>query len=82
MLDKLLNQDINAEIIAALIFAVASGLYLFLIKGPTIMIDNLFAWMFPASVMIFLTLVLVKIIELWHGRVAGRYRYVDWRKKV
>lgn len=81
MLDKLLNHEINYEIIAALIFAVVSGLYLFFIKGPAIMIDALFSWMFPASVMIFLTLVLVKIIEMWHGRVAGRYRYVDWRKR-
>jgi len=43
-------------------------------------IDILFLWMFPASVMIFFTIVIVKTIEKFQNRTKSRYHYVDWRK--
>jgi hypothetical protein len=81
MIDKLLNREINAEIIATIIFMVVSGLYLFFEHGASELINDLFRWMFPASVMIFLTLILVKVIEYWHNKAASRYRYVNWGRR-
>jgi len=81
MFDKLVNREINAEIIATVIFMILSGLYLFLEHGASDLINILFSWMFPASVMIFLTLLLVKIIERAYNRRTSRYRYVDLRNK-
>lgn len=80
MFDRLVSREINAEIIAALIFAIASGMYLFIQNGASKLIDILFMWMFPASIMIFLTLILVKIIERASERRMSRYHYVDLRK--
>lgn len=80
MLDKLMTAEINAEIIAALIFSIISGSYLLLRNGPGELVNSLFLWMFPASIMIFLTLILVKIIEMWHNRRTSRYHYLDWRR--
>lgn len=80
MFDRLINREINAEILVTFLFIVISGLYIEAVYGPGKILDTLFLWMFPASVMIFLTLVLVKIIERFHDRTISRYRYVDWRK--
>ena len=81
MFEKVLNQEINAELVATFVFAVVSGLFLFLENGASAMVDDLFKWMFPASVMVFLTLLIVKTIEHWHNRATSRYRYVDLRRK-
>lgn len=80
MLSRILNQEINAELVATFIFIVISGLYLMLEHGVGSLINTLFLWMFPASVMFFLTLLIVKVIENWHNKAKSRYRYVDWRR--
>ena len=80
MLKRLFDRGINAELIATFTFMVISFLYVTTEYGYTKMIDVLFLWMFPASVMIFLTLLIVKIIEKFHNRKTSRYQYVDWRK--
>ncbi len=63
IIDKIRQNEINAEIIAALIFTAISGWYIFSRYGTEKLIDTLFFWMFPASIMIFLTLLIVKIID-------------------
>lgn len=80
MFDRLINREINAEILVTFMFIIISGFYIEAVYGFGKILDALFLWMFPASVMIFLTLILVKIIERFHSRTVGRYRYVDWRK--
>ena len=79
MFNRLLNREINAEIIATLLFIVLSGLYIINAHGLSKLIDTLFLWMFPASIMVFLTLVLVKAIEFFHERRTKGHKYVDWR---
>ena len=81
MFDRLINREINAELIVAFIFIIMSGIYIEAVYGFGKILDALFLWMFPASVMIFLTLLLVKIIEKFHNRTVSRYKYVDWRGK-
>jgi len=81
MIDRLLNREINAEIVATALFIIISGFYLLVKYGISRLIDNLFLWMFPASVMIFLTLLLVKIIEHFYNRRISRHRYVDLGNK-
>jgi hypothetical protein len=80
MLNGLSKQDINAEIIVTFLFMILSFIYLELRFGSEKLIDSVFLWMFPASIMIFLTLLLVKVIERFHDRRVKGYRYVDWRR--
>jgi len=80
MFDRLINRGINAEIIVTFAFMIISGFYITTEYGIGKILDTLFLWMFPASVMIFLTLVLVKIIERTHEKRVSKYKYVDWRK--
>ncbi len=80
MIKRLFDQEINAEIITTFVFMVLSFLYITTEYGYGKVIDVLFLWMFPASVMIFLTLLIVKIIEKFHNRTKSRYHYIDWRK--
>ena len=82
MLHRLLDREINAELIAASIFAIIAGLYLSIERGFYELIDVLLLWMFPASIMFFLTLLIVKIIETAHEKHQNKYHYVDWRRKV
>lgn len=79
MFTRLINREINAEILATFLFIVISGLYILDRYGFSKLVDGLFLWMFPASIMIFLTLVLVKMIEAFHERRVKGYKYVDWR---
>ena len=82
MLHRLLDREINAELIAASMFAIIAGLYLSIERGFYELIDVLFLWMFPASIMFFLTLLIVKIIEVTHEKHQNKYHYVDLRRKV
>jgi len=82
MLNRLLEREINAELVATTLFMIISFLYIEWKFGLGKILDTLFLWMFPASVMVFLTLLLVKIIERWSNRKMSGYRYVDWRKRV
>jgi hypothetical protein len=63
MLKGVREKQINTELVAVLIFIVISALYILSKFGLEQLLDTLFLWMFPASIMIFLTLVIVKIIE-------------------
>jgi uncharacterized membrane protein YkvI len=63
MLKGLREKEINIELVAVLIFIVISALYILSKFGLEQLLDTLFLWMFPASIMIFLTLLIVKIIE-------------------
>ncbi|MEK6926207.1 MAG: hypothetical protein AABW50_02925 [Nanoarchaeota archaeon] len=80
MIKTLFDKELDAELIATFIFILISGFYILTEYGTERLIDALFLWMFPASIMIFLTLLIVKIIERYHERRVKRYRYVDWRK--
>lgn len=77
--DETRENEINAEIIATFVFILISGSYILLDYGAQKMIDILLLWMFPASIMVFLTLVLVKIIERWSKIRAAGHRYLDLR---
>lgn len=81
MLDRLVNREINAEILAAIIFILVSGSYIAWEYGAGKIVDTLLLWMFPASVMIFLTLLIVKIIEKAHNRQITKHTYVDWVRR-
>jgi hypothetical protein len=81
MFDRLINREINVELIVAFVFIIISGFYIEAIYGFGKILDTLFLWMFPASVMIFLTLLLVKIIERTHEKRVSKYKYVDWVKR-
>ena len=82
MLKGLLEQELDAELIATFLFIVISGLYIFSAYGSKKIVDALFLWMFPASVMVFLTLLVVKIIERTHRLRYNRERYVELRPRV
>lgn len=81
------KRDINKELVAALIFIVVSGAYIEVVYGFGKVFDTLFLWMFPASIMIFLTLLAVKIIDVIARKRAMLTRlkksksYVDWSKR-
>lgn len=77
MLNKLINREINAELIATFIFMFISFMYITTEYGYLKVIDILFLWMFPASVTIFLTLLIVKIIEQMNNRRVSKYKYVN-----
>ncbi len=78
MLDKIINKEINAEIIVTFLFIIISGTYILKNYGIEKILDTLFLWMFPASIMIFLTLLLVKIIERIYSRQINKRKYVSW----
>ena len=80
MLSKLREVEINAELIVIFVFIVISGAYISVQYGTGKLLDALFLWMFPASIMIFLSLLLVKIIEGVHDKQVKGYKYVDWRR--
>ena len=80
MIKGILEQEIDAELISAFLFIVVSGFYIINIYGIKKMVDSLFLWMFPASVMIFLTLLVVKMIERANRVRYTRGRYVDLGK--
>lgn len=80
MLNRLLEKKLDAELIVTFLFIAVSALYITKIYGVGKLLDTLFLWVFPASVMIFLSLLLVKIIENFHNRKVKKYKYVDWRK--
>lgn len=77
MLNKLLDRQIDAELIAAFIFMVISGFYIIFKYGIIELEDILLKWMFPASVMIFLTLLIVKIVEGLYEKRSYKQRYVS-----
>jgi hypothetical protein len=81
MLKTLWEKELDAELIATFMFMIISFLYLIWKSGFGAILDTLFVWMFPASVMVFLTLLIVKIIERWHDRKVNRHRYVDWGRR-
>ena len=79
MLKGLREKQINTELIAVLIFIIISAIYILSKFGFDQLLDTLFLWMFPASIMIFLTLVIVKIIENSHKikRKPRKVKYVN-----
>ncbi len=77
--EKIRDREINAEIIVAFIFMIISGTYLFYRYGTEKLLETIFFWMFPASIMIFLTLLLVKIIEKLSRRDFQESKYLDLR---
>ena len=81
MLRSLFDLEINTELAATFLFIIISGLYIIAQYGVGKLLDAMFLWMFPASIMIFLTLMIVKVIEKFHNRRTSRYRYVDWRNR-
>lgn len=78
MFDK---EEINAELIATALFAIISGLYIESKYGMAKVYDLLLVWAFPASVMVFLTLLVAKIIERWHKRRVKSWKYVDFTNR-
>ena len=80
MLSKIREIEINTELIVIFVFILISGAYILIEYGTERLLDALFLWMFPASIMVFLTLLLVKIIEGLHEKKVRGYKYVDWRK--
>jgi hypothetical protein len=81
MLSRLISREINYEMIAIFIFIVISGSYIIIIHGPAYLVENMFLSIFSASIVIFLTLIVVKIIEHAHNRQKNKYAYIDWRKR-
>ena len=77
--ERIREREINAEIIATLLFILISGFYIFVEYGIVRLFDILLLWMFPASIMVFLTLLLVKIIERWYRRDFAEDKYLDLR---
>lgn len=61
--------ELKTEIIVAFVFTILSGLYVVKNYGFGKLEDVLFFWMFPASIMIFLTLIAVFIVEHMKGHV-------------
>jgi len=68
MLKKIHLCELNAELIAAFVFIVVSASHTINRYGFEKLVNELFFWMFPASVMIFLTLMVVKIIEKYYKK--------------
>ena len=82
MVSSIFDQEVNAELAATFIFMLISGFYLVAERGFRNLLDTLFLWMFPASVMIFLTLVIVKVIERINEKRSLRQHYVDLRRRA
>ncbi|MDD5111854.1 MAG: hypothetical protein PHG85_04870 [Candidatus Altiarchaeota archaeon] len=55
--------DVKYELMITVVFAVISGSYLLYRHGVEELIDTLMHWMFPASMMIFITLVFMLLLE-------------------
>ncbi len=81
MFSKLLNRGLNAELVATFLFIVVSFVYIVTKFGFEQLTDALFLSMFPASIMIFLILLIVKVIERFHDRKVKSYKYLDWRNR-
>ena len=82
MLRNLWEKELDAELIATFLFIMLSFLYVEWKYGFQKVLDTLLLWMFPASVMVFLTLLVAKLIEKWHSRRTGRRKYLDWSSRV
>ena len=82
MVSSIFDQEVNAELAATFIFMLISGFYLVAERGFRNLLDTLFLWMFPASVMIFLTLVIGKVIERINEKRSLRQHYVDLRRRA
>jgi hypothetical protein len=76
MLKRLLEREIDAELLATFIFMAISGCYIIITYGFLKLEDALLLWMFPASVMVFLTLLIVKVIEMIYRKKTDRSRYI------
>jgi len=74
------RRELPSEIMAAFIFVIISFIYLIIKHSPEEIIDNLFKWMFPTSVTVFLTLIIVKLIEAWRERKIKKYKYVVYKE--
>jgi len=78
MLGILGERKLNAEMIATLLFILISAIYILNKFGFEKLMDVLFFWMFPASIMIFLTLVMVRLIErAAKKRAIKSYKYLN-----
>ncbi|MEK6828729.1 MAG: hypothetical protein AABY15_01285 [Nanoarchaeota archaeon] len=77
--ERIREREINAEIIATFLFILISGFYILAEYGIPKLLDALLLWMFPASIMVFLTLMIVKIIERLSKRNFEGHGYLDLR---
>jgi len=68
MFSNSIDKEINTEILATFLFILISAVYILAKFGVSQLLDTLFLWMFPASIMIFLTLLMAKIIERTYRR--------------
>ncbi|MFH0949040.1 MAG: hypothetical protein V1802_00970 [Candidatus Aenigmatarchaeota archaeon] len=62
-LNRRRRMELGTEILIAAIFAIISGWYIYDKYGLEKLEDTLMSWMFPASIMILLTLISIWIIE-------------------
>jgi hypothetical protein len=81
MLKRLFEREVDGELIATFLFIVISGLYILNNYGMEKLVDILLLWMFPASIMVFLTLLIVKLIERAYRRQFDKGKYVELRAK-
>ena len=81
MIKKLVDLEIDAEIIAAFAFIVISGIYIEAKYGFGQIFDTLLLWMFPASVMVFLTLSIVKVVQRFYRKHSNESRYIRLRPR-
>jgi len=54
--------DVKYEIMLTAFFTIVSGLYLFYRFGLEKLVDTLMLWMFPASMMILITLIVMLLL--------------------
>lgn len=76
MLKRLFEREVDAELIVAFLFILISGFYILNMYGVQRLYDILLLWMFPASFMVFLTLLLVKTIERTYRRQLEKERHI------
>lgn len=81
MLKRLFEREIDGELVATFLFIMISGFYILENYGTEKLVDILLMWMFPASVMVFLTLLVVKVIERTYRRQFDKGKYVELRAK-
>ena len=77
MIKRLFEREVDAELIAVFLFILISGFYIVKTYGIQKLYDALLLWMFPASFMVFLTLLLVKTIERAYRRQLEKGRYIE-----
>lgn len=65
MFESIEQKEINTEIVGAALFFTISAIYILSRFGLQHLFDSLFLWMFPASIMIFLSLLIVKMIKFF-----------------